>query len=40
MIKDNTFACVALLGGIMLIMTGHASAGIILWGVSWMTYKG
>lgn len=40
MIKDNTFSCVALLGGIVLIMTGHSGAGIILWGVSWMTYKG
>lgn len=38
--NDNTFSALALVCGVLLMVTGHAGAGIVLFGIAWMTYKG
>lgn len=36
---NNLLSCVALICGSVLMVTGHAVAGFICWGIAWMTYE-
>ena len=38
--EDNTFSALSLVCGVLLMMTGHAGAGLVLFGIAWITYKG